>query len=227
MNCSHTFAILYTCYCYPHIHFFNALRGNFRETDCEIYFYVHNVCSLLHIAHTSGGNTAQRATDLFSIISYHPHAHRCDRPTFFAGYSNSRAESFIFSFCFALLSLHATYLYGMLQIRFVHNDFWAKTRACEWMNTRWLSNIKFQQMYCFAMNIYAENSHFGWSSFVAEDCSLQLCCVRRQCRPKKRKRRGNKRTICRRHFEARDKQTKNGFSKWRGKHVQKNIHCFR
>lgn len=106
------------------------------------------------------------------------------------------------------------HLYGhdkdSLRTTMIPKQIASETRACEWMNTRWLSNIKFLQMYCFAMNIYTENIHFGRSSFVVGDAPLQLCGMRRHQRPAKRKR-TRKRTICCRHFDIRDKQTLNGF----------------
>lgn len=70
-------------------------------------------------------------------------------------------------------------------------------------------------MYCFAMNIYTENTHFSVGRLLLRMIVRFNCAV---CVGYAGQRNGNeqeKRTICRRHFEVRDKQTKNGFPKQR------------
>lgn len=145
MNCSRTLTTFaYTCdvgmairyaHTHTHTHIFNALRGNFRKTDCEIYFYVHNVCSTYGVAYTRALSQTHTQTHPQSSGTIHTSWLTDWLLALAIRICNSLAVfSRLSVLFFALLSLHAMFLYGMLKIRFVHNDSGADGKRRELAN---------------------------------------------------------------------------------------------
>lgn len=128
MNCSHTFAILYTCDCYTLTYISLMHSGEIFVKLIVRYIFMFIMCAPCS-THTTTAHSAHTASDRpilnhqlpFTIRTFIVATARLFSPAIRIQESNLLFSLPFSFFFFALLSLHATYLYGMLKNRFVQN----------------------------------------------------------------------------------------------------------
>lgn len=191
------------------------------------------MCSLLHIAqHTC----IEQQTYAQSSATIHMRTLIAATARLFSPAIRIQESNLLFSFfSFALLSLHATYLYGMLKIWFVHNDVSERRARREHAND-WTRDdcLILNSSKCIALPwIFIRKIHISVGRLLLRKIVRFNCAV---CVGNVDQRNGNeqeKRTICRRHFEVRDKTNEEWISQAKGALQEKKmsrkkiIHCFR